>query len=235
MSKSIFVFRIWLLRQLLTTLNRGPWSRFKSTVRKIGMIKLNETKWQVNANPEASVQWFFADRLITNLTLNSQEVVEPDATSGSSNPQQQQQIYYLRQSGATDKMSHLTLASAREQDSGSYVCWATNKGDRISANVTLLVRPSEAGGMSRGLIAGLIMGVFTFLVTCMLVCCFCSMKRARSHANLRNRRSSSAPPLSGQYDKSDLLLDPFMRRHNDDDKTNGALKSSRAVEPSRLG
>lgn len=189
----------------------------------------------MNANPEATVKWFFGDRLIANLTMSSQEAAEAEAGSGSSNPQLQQ-IYYLRESGTTDKTSHLTLASAREQDSGSYVCWATNKADRIAANVTLLVRPStEGGGMSRGLIAGLIMGVFTFLITCMLVCCFCSMKRARMHANLRNRRSSSAPPLSGQYDKSDLLLDPFIRRHNDDDKTNGALKSASTVEPPRLG
>ena len=190
----------------------------------------------MNANPEGTVQWFFGGRLITNITLSSRETGEVDATSGSSNQQPQQQIYYLRESGTTDKTTHLTLASAREQDSGSYVCWVTNKADRISANVTLLVRPStEAGGMGRGLIAGLIMGVFTFLVTCMLVCCFCSMKRARMHANLRNRRSSSAPPLSGQYDKSDLLLDPFIRRHNDDDKTNGALKPTSTVEPPRLG
>ena len=203
---------------------------------------------QVNSNPEANVQWFFGDRLITNLTLSSstsssssssaESSAEADtsATEAPKAVNREHQVYYLRESGTMDKTSQLTLSWAREQDSGTYVCWAANKADRVAGNVTLLVRASaESGGLSRGVIAGLILGIFTFIITCMLICCFCSMKRARMHANLRNRRSSSAPPTTGQYDKSDLLLDPFIRRSNDDDKANGALTPAASLEPARLG
>ena len=186
---------------------------------------------QVHANPEASLTWFFADRLIANLSLGNTEEASAAAASatpssnsvaGGDKPQPaQHQVYYLRESGTMDKTSHLMLGAAREQDSGTYVCWATNKADRVAANITLLVRggTTDSGhGLfsGRGLTAGLILAVFTILITFILICIFCSMKRARMHASMHNRRNSVAPPLSAtQYDKSDML-DPFIRRQNEE-------------------
>ena len=166
---------------------------------------------QVNANPEASVAWFYSDRLIANLSVSSDTATSTDASVA---PERFQQRYYISETGTEDKTSHLKLSSAREQDSGVYVCRAWNKGGRSSGNVTLLVRstnptdsPTSAG---RGLTAGLLLAGFVTLAVGLMVCCCCCMKRARSPANaFRNRlaEASSASNLTaaGQYQKCDMV------------------------------
>lgn len=143
----------------------------------------------VKSNPEAAVAWFFADRLIVNLT------------GDEANPHQ---VYSLKETGdRTDRVVQLVLNAAREQDSGFYVCQAANRADRASANVTLLVRGGEVSS-GRGFTAGLILAVFAVLIGVLLVCCVCSLRRARSHASLRTRRrASSASNLQpgGLFDK----------------------------------
>ncbi|XP_057375481.1 uncharacterized protein LOC130696423 [Daphnia carinata] len=170
----------------------------------------------VVSNPEASVLWFFADRLIVNLTT-------PDESPPAVN-----QVYYLREASdridRTDKTSTLMLASAREQDSGFYVCQATNRADKVSANITLLVKSNgidlAAGQLSRGLMAGLILAIFGMLILVLLICCLCSLKRARMHASLRHRRPSmvmGVPSMNGNsggmFDKLDQT-DHFLRRQS---------------------
>jgi hypothetical protein len=175
----------------------------------------------VQSNPEASVLWFFADRLIVNLTTPEET---PPPTSSTVN-----QIYYLREISdridKTDKTSTLVLASAREQDSGFYVCQATNRAEKVSANITLLVKSNgvdlAAGQLSRGLTAGLILAIFGMLILVLLICCLCSLKRARMHASLRHRRPSTVMGVSsmnGQhsgsmFDKLDQM-DNFLRRQS---------------------
>ena len=150
---------------------------------------------QVQSNPEAEIMWFFADRLIANLTSSSSSSdssTSPSATLPSASSVHQ--VYYLRESGErTDRTSELVLAAAREQDSGIYACQATNRAERVTVNATILVKPNpnEMGGLGRGLTAGLILALFAVLVACLLVCCLCSLKRARLHASLRNRRPSN--------------------------------------------
>lgn len=170
----------------------------------------------VVSNPEASVLWFFADRLIVNLTTPEE------------NPPTVNQVYYLREVSdkidKTDKTSTLMLASAREQDSGFYVCQATNRADKVSVNITLLVKSNgidlAAGQLSRGLTAGLILAIFGMLILVLLVCCLCSLKRARMHASLRHRRPSTVmgvPSMNGNaggmFDKLDQM-DNFLRRQS---------------------
>lgn len=165
----------------------------------------------VKSNPEAAVSWFFADRLIVNMTSDEANF---------------HQVYFVREAGdKTDKVAQLVLNSAREQDSGFYVCQAVNRANKVAANVTLLVRGggSEMTG-SRGFTAGLILAVFAILIAVLLVCCVCSLKRARSNASMRmRRRASSMSGLqqlsNGLFDKS---TDPFIQRQEDD---RGVLKN----------
>lgn len=180
---------------------------------------------RVHGNPEAVVSWFFADRLIVNLTSPTEENPPPPAAGTAAH-----QVYYVRESSdktdRTDKTSQLILAAAREQDSGFYVCQASNRADRASTNITLLVKSNgadlAAGQLSRGLTAGLILAVFAMLIIVLMVCCLCSLKRARMHASLRHRRPSAVmgvPPMNGGgfgaglFDKADNT-DPFIRRQS---------------------
>ena len=145
----------------------------------------------VQSNPESDIMWFFADRLIANLSSSPSE---------SSSSSAIHQVFYVREIGErTDRTSELVLASAREQDSGVYVCAATNRAERAMVNVTLLVKPNpnEMGGLGRGLTAGLILAFFAVLVICLLVCCLCSLKRARLHSSLGNRRPSTVMGVMG--------------------------------------
>jgi hypothetical protein len=182
----------------------------------------------VQSNPEASVLWFFAERLIVNLTT-PEETPPPTAVTSSTSNANVNQIYYLREISdridRTDKTSTLVLAAAREQDSGFYVCQATNRAERVSANITLLVKSNgidlAAGQLSRGLTAGLILAIFGMLILVLLICCLCSLKRARMHASLRHRRPSmvmGVASMNGQnsgsmFDKLDQM-DHFLRRQS---------------------
>jgi Immunoglobulin domain len=95
---------------------------------------------QVNANPEASVAWFYSDRLIANLSVSSDTATSTDA---SVNTERFQQLYFISETGTENNTSHPKLLPAREQESGVYVCGAWNKGGRLSGNVTLLVRSNN--------------------------------------------------------------------------------------------
>ena len=179
----------------------------------------------VTSNPEATVSWFFADRLIVNLTTPE------EASSAPAH-----QVYYVKETSEkptdrTDKTSQLVLAAAREQDSGFYVCQAVNRAERVSTNITLLVKSNgidlAAGQLSRGLTAGLILAIFAMLIIVLLVCCLCSLKRARMHASLRHRRPSAvlgvASNMNGHasnsmFDKLDQT-DPFIRRPSSGSET----------------
>lgn len=157
-------------------------------------------------------RWFYSDRLIANLSVSSDTATSTDASVVT---ERFQQLYFISETGTEDNASHLKLSSAREQDSGVYVCRAWNKGGRSSGNVTLLVRSNNptdsptSGG--RGLTAGLLLAGFVTLAVGLLVCCYCCMKRVRSPANaFRNRlaeASSSASNLTaaGQYQKCDMV------------------------------
>lgn len=182
------------------------------------------------SNPEATVSWFFADRLIVNLTTP-----EGEASAAA------HQVYYVKETSEkpdkTDKTSQLVLAAAREQDSGFYVCQAANRAERVSTNITLLVKSNgidlAAGQLSRGLTAGLILAIFAMLIIVLLVCCLCSLKRARMHASLRHRRPSAvlgvASNMNGNASMFDKLdqTDPFIRRPSSGSEThknhNGSL------------
>lgn len=101
-------------------------------------------------------------------------------------------------------------------------------------NITLVVRANPMitdglGGMGRGMIAGILLAVFALLVGCLLVCCFCSLKRARLHSALRNRRPSAvfAPSSNGgelissarHGGKLSEQLDPLFERARQPPKT----------------
>ena len=75
---------------------------------------------------------------------------------------------------------------------------AANRADSVTANMSLVILASNAAGdgtggdmIGRGLIAGVLLSVFATLIGILLVCCLCSLKRARLHRSLRNRRPSA--------------------------------------------
>ena len=183
----------------------------------------------VTSNPEAGVSWFFGDRLVVNLTSPPQP--ESDSPATALNPAPVNQVYYIREfvdrvHDRTEKTSILEIGSARDQDSGFYVCQAANRAETVSVNITLLVKSNgidqSANLVSRGLTAGLILSLFAVLVLVLLICCICSLKRARLHANMRHRRPSVVVGVSSMnggslnaslFDKLDQI-DPSSRRHS---------------------
>ena len=172
----------------------------------------------VQSDPEASVTWFFADRLITNMShssITSNRLSDGVVQVERQVQDMQQTVYYIRESGTTEKTSHLELSSVRQHDSGVYFCWAANKSGKVSANVTLVVKgvvgaaSSEGATWNRGLVGGLLLAAFIVLIVLLLFCCFCSLKRARGDANLLNRRASmcgaNSAMMPTQYEKVELV------------------------------
>lgn len=117
----------------------------------------------------------------------------------------------------------------------------TNRADKATGNITLVVRtnPALGDGMGRGVIAGILLAVFALLIACLLVCCLCSLKRARLHSALRNRRpsavllpgnSSNGGLMSSASTKLAEQLDPLFQRaalSNDNHRhSNGRVPSS---------
>lgn len=179
---------------------------------------------QVSSTPETVVTWLFAGKPIVN--SSTAENVTNGPPEGTASPAQQ--LYYLREVKAdkSNRSSHLILAAAREQDSGSYACQASNRADTVTGNITLVVRAGSAGSasgdgsmmMSRGLIAGVLLAVFAILIGVLLFCCMCSLKRARLHSSLRNRRpstvlsaSSANGLLLGSSKMAQEQLDPLFQ------------------------
>lgn len=75
---------------------------------------------QILGSPEASVIWYFADKVVVNST------VAEDSSSGqlTTSSTIDRQLYLVQETSdnKSDKSSQLTLTTAREQDSGSYLC-----------------------------------------------------------------------------------------------------------------
>lgn len=74
---------------------------------------------QVLNSPEAKMSWFFGDKEVANSSSPSPD----DGQATTVAPQADQQLYFIRETrDKSEKHSYLTMAAAREQDSGFYIC-----------------------------------------------------------------------------------------------------------------
>lgn len=137
---------------------------------------------EVTGNPSPTIQWLRHGHPLVNLTRFFHGA----------------QMYVIHERGNTDKVSILTITRVTEQDSGVYVCVATNNGGTFAANFTLDVTylDLEASGLSSGQIAGISLGLILLAVIVLLLICILLAKWRQA-----NRGDSKHPPLNQSQHK----------------------------------
>lgn len=121
----------------------------------------------VDGIPEPSVRWMIRNRVIANLTGN---------TNGAGITAQGRKSYKYQQNA-----SNLTILTADIQDAGVYVCAAENKAGKVEVSVTLAVskKPSEMILNAKVILASVIAFVFFVIATVLVVIGVCTLKRRK--------------------------------------------------------
>lgn len=120
----------------------------------------------VGGIPEPNVRWMIRNRVIANLTGNTNL-----ATTVTG-----RKLYKYQQNA-----SNLTILTADIQDAGTYVCAAENKAGKVEVSVTLAVskKPSETILSTKVILASVIAFVFFVIATVLLVIGVCTLKRRK--------------------------------------------------------
>ena len=156
--------------------------------------------------PEPNVRWMIRNRVIANLTGNTnlESTSTSPSTTGSSigtTNAQGRKMYKYQQNA-----SNLTILTADIQDSGTYLCVSENKAGKVEVSVTLAVskKPSETilSNSTKVILASVIAFVFFVIATVLLVIGVCTLKRRKklSRWNTQGRTDS--------YEKIELSNKP---------------------------
>lgn len=120
----------------------------------------------VGGIPEPNVRWMIRNRVIANLTGNT----------NSATPATGRKLYKYQQNA-----SNLTILTADIQDAGTYICAAENKAGKVEVSVTLAVsrKPSETILSTKVILASVIAFVFFVIATVLVVIGVCTLKRRK--------------------------------------------------------
>lgn len=142
----------------------------------------------VGGIPEPNVRWMIRNRVIANLTGNTNLA----AASG-------RKLYKYQQNA-----SNLTILTADIQDAGTYICSAENKAGKVEVSVTLAVsrKPSETILSTKVILASVIAFVLFVIATALVVIGVCTLKR-RKKLNRWNTQGRS-----DSYEKIELNNKP---------------------------
>lgn len=136
----------------------------------------------VGGIPEPNVRWMIRNRVIANLTGNTNLATTTTTTSG-------RKLYKYQQNA-----SNLTILTADIQDAGTYICAAENKAGKVEVSVTLAVsrKPSETILSTKVILASIIAFVFFVIATALVVIGVCTLKRRKklSRWNTQGRSDS---------------------------------------------
>ncbi|XP_055298703.1 uncharacterized protein LOC129566638 [Sitodiplosis mosellana] len=127
----------------------------------------------VGGIPEPHVRWMIRNRVIANLTGNTNLASTSTTTTTSA---QGRKLYKYQQNA-----SNLTILTADIQDQGTYVCIGENKAGKVEVSLTLAVskKPSETILSTKVILASVIAFVFFVIATVLLVIGVCTLKRRK--------------------------------------------------------
>lgn len=143
----------------------------------------------VGGIPEPNVKWMIRNRVIVNLTGNTNVATTAQGGRVGGSVTNTGKLYKYQQNA-----SNLTILTADIQDAGTYICAAENKAGKVEVSVTLAVskKPSETILSTKVILASVIAFVFFVIASVLLVIGVCTLKRRKklSRWNTQGRTDS---------------------------------------------